>query len=74
EKRVLTADQKSLLAAQDAIKAQLQKNGAVETELQLKEQRDKEELRRRQELEKLEERIAQLRESMGSANDERRAQ
>lgn len=74
EKRVLTADQKSLLAAQDAIKAQLQKNVAVETELQRKEQRDKEELRRRQELEKLEERIAQLRESMGSANDERRAQ
>lgn len=74
EKRVLTADQKSLVAAQDAIRAQLQKNVAVEAELQLKEQRDKEELRRRQELEKLEERIAQLRESMGSANDERRAQ
>ncbi len=43
----LTADQKSLLASQDAIKAQLQQNVAVEQQLVLKEQlakRDKEAL------------------------------
>lgn len=74
EKRTLTAEQKSLLTAEESIKAQLRKNVAVEEELRIKEQRDKEELKRLQDIEKLQERIAQLRESMGSANDETRRQ
>jgi lambda family phage tail tape measure protein len=41
-KGTLTADQKSLLASQDAIKAQLDKNVAVEKELELKKEAAKE--------------------------------
>ncbi|WPC72918.1 phage tail tape measure protein [Vibrio porteresiae] len=37
-KQTLTADQKSLLASEDAIRSQLQKNIAVENEIKLKEQ------------------------------------
>ncbi len=37
DKRILTADQKSLLASQDSIRAQLDKNVAAERELKIKE-------------------------------------
>lgn len=55
-KQTLTADQKSLLASQDQIKAQLQKNAAIEQEIV-----------RKQELQKLTERAAQLDASIASA-------
>lgn len=41
EKRVLTADQKSLLAGEDAIRAQLEKNAAIESEIELRERAKK---------------------------------
>lgn len=56
EKKTLTADQQSLLASQDQIKAQLQKNAAIEQEIVHK-----------QELQKLTERAAQLDASIASA-------
>jgi lambda family phage tail tape measure protein len=55
-KGTLTADQKSLLANQDQIKAQLQKNAAIEQELDQK-----------KELQKLTERAAQLDASIASS-------
>lgn len=54
-KQTLTADQQSLLASQDQIKAQLQKNAAIEQEIVHK-----------QELQKLTERAAQLDASIAS--------
>lgn len=74
EKRTLTADQKSLLAAEEAIKAQLRQNVAVEQELRLKDQLAQEEKRRAEEQRRFEERLAQLRESMASNNQGRREQ
>lgn len=62
-KSVLTADQKSLLASQDAIRAQLEKNVAVAKELQAK-----------QELAKLDERAAQIQQQIASANQNRAQQ
>lgn len=56
EKKTLTADQKSLLANQDQIKAQLQKNAAIEIEVE-----------RKKELQKLIERAAQLDTSIASS-------
>jgi lambda family phage tail tape measure protein len=58
EKRVLTADQKSLLANQDAIRAQLDKNVAAAEELRIK-----------QEKQKLDERSAQINEAIKSQRD-----
>ena len=55
-KQTLTADQQSLLASQDQIKAQLQKNAAIEQEIT-----------RKQELQKLTERAAQLDASIASS-------
>lgn len=55
-KQTLTADQQSLLASQDQIKAQLQKNAAIEQEIAQK-----------QELQKLTERAAQLDASIASS-------
>lgn len=63
EKKVLTADQKSLLASQEAIKAQLTKNVAVAEEVRL-----------HNESMKLQERIRQLQETMGASNDSRQEQ
>lgn len=55
-KQTLTADQQSLLASQEQIKAQLQKNAAIEQEIAQK-----------QELQKLTERAAQLDASIASS-------
>lgn len=62
-KAILTADQKSLLASQDAITAQLAKNAAIETEIQ-----------KRQELAKLTERSAQLQKSIDQTLSGQRTQ
>ncbi|WP_158892912.1 MULTISPECIES: phage tail tape measure protein [unclassified Pseudomonas] len=56
EKKTLTADQKSLVASQEQIKAQLQKNAAIEIEVE-----------RKKELQKLIERAAQLDISIASS-------
>jgi lambda family phage tail tape measure protein len=62
-KAILTADQRSLLANQDAIRAQLEKNEGLAKELVAK-----------QELIKLEERSAQIQQAMASAGQSRREQ
>ncbi|WP_440466870.1 phage tail tape measure protein [Pseudomonas sp. YH-1] len=59
----LTADQKSLLANQDAINAQLQMNVALDDQVQ-----------KRKELLQLEQRSAQLQETMAASNDSRQEQ
>ncbi|WP_316150428.1 phage tail tape measure protein [Cupriavidus sp. BIC8F] len=62
-KSILTAEQKSLLAAQDQIKAQLAQNVADEKKLQLK-----------QEIQKLEERSAQINSQIASYQNSQREQ
>lgn len=62
-KAQLTADQKSLLASQDAINAQLQMNVALDDQVQT-----------RKELLQLEQRSAQLQETMAASNDSRQEQ
>lgn len=62
-KTQLTADQKSLLANQDAINAKLQINVALDDQVQ-----------KRKELLQLEQRSAQLQETMASSNDSRQEQ
>lgn len=62
-KTQLTADQKSLLANQDAINAQLQMNVALDDQVQ-----------KRKELLQLEQRSAQLQETMAASNDSRQEQ
>ncbi|MDQ2139589.1 phage tail tape measure protein [Alcaligenaceae bacterium B3P038] len=63
EKKVLTADQKSLLANQDAIRVQLDKNVAVANEV-----------KSREALIKLEERSAQIQASIASSQTSRQEQ
>ncbi|MDF8360140.1 phage tail tape measure protein [Achromobacter anxifer] len=62
-KAILTAEQRSLLANQDAIRAQLTKNEGVAKELAAK-----------QEMLKLEERAAQIQQAMASAAESRQEQ
>lgn len=62
-KTQLTADQKSLLANQDAINAQLQMNVALDDQVQ-----------KRKELLQLEQRSSQLQETMAASNDSRQEQ
>lgn len=62
-KTQLTADQKSLLVNQDAINAQLQMNVALDDQVQT-----------RKELLQLEQRSAQLQETMAASNDSRQEQ
>lgn len=62
-KEVLTAEQKSLLANQDAIKAQLDKNVALESEIRL-----------RNDSLRLQERSEQLSQTIAAANESRAAQ
>lgn len=62
-KSILTADQKSLLANQDAIRAQLQKNVELSKELQTK-----------QEMAKLDQRAAQIQQQIASSNQNRAQQ
>ncbi|WP_236175339.1 phage tail tape measure protein [Pseudomonas pseudonitroreducens] len=63
EKKVLTADQKSLLASQDAIKAQLSKNVAVAEEVRL-----------HNESLQMQERVRQLQATIASSQDNRQEQ
>jgi len=63
ERKILTADEKSLLAAQDQIKAQLAQNVADEKKLHLK-----------QEIQKLEERSAQINAQIASYQNSQREQ
>ncbi|MYZ44219.1 phage tail tape measure protein [Schauerella aestuarii] len=63
EKKILTADQKSLLANQDAIRAQLDRNVAISAEV-----------KQREALIKLEERAAQIQASMTSSQASRQEQ
>ncbi|MBG6289534.1 phage tail tape measure protein [Pseudomonas nitroreducens] len=63
EKKVLTADQKSLLASQDAIKAQLSKNVAVAEEVRL-----------HNESLQMQERVRQLQATIESSQDNRQEQ
>lgn len=62
-KSILTAEQRSLLANQDAIRAQLEKNEGLAKELVAK-----------QEIVRLEERSAQIQQAMASAGESRREQ
>jgi lambda family phage tail tape measure protein len=71
DKRVLTADQKSLRAAQDAIKAQLDKNIAVEREVKARADATKELEKQQRELEAFQDRAAQLAQSIRTANANR---
>ena len=63
DKKILTADQKSLLASQDAIRTQLDKNVALAAEV-----------KQREALIKLEERSAQIQASMASSQSSRQEQ
>lgn len=74
EKKVLTADQKSLLAAQDQIKAQLQKNVQVEKEVKAKEAAEKLDKERQKDLERYNERYVQLQSTIDSAQRARAEQ
>lgn len=74
EKRQLTADQKSLLAAQEAIKAQLQKNVAVEAEVKAREAATKEAERLKTLEAQFDERARQRGETIRNNSDSRNEQ
>lgn len=74
EKRQLTADQKSLLAAQGAIKAQLQKNVAVEAEVKAREAATKEAERLKTLEAQFDERARQRGETIRNNSDSRNEQ
>lgn len=74
EKRQLTADQKSLLAAQEAIKAQLQKNVAVEAEVKAREAATKEAERLKNLEAQFDERARQRGETIRNNSDSRNEQ
>jgi lambda family phage tail tape measure protein len=71
EKRVLTAEQKSLLAAKEAIVAQLDRNIAVEKEVKARADATKEIEKQQRALEQFNQRAAQLAESIRSSNEAR---
>lgn len=70
-KAVLTAEQKSLVAAQEAIKAQLDRNVAIEKEVAARADATKEMEKQRKEQERFAERAAQLGQSIAAANQQR---
>ena len=72
EKRVLTADQKSLLAAREAIRIQLERNIAAEKEVKARADATKELERQTRELERFQERAAQIQASIAGSNRNRR--
>ena len=74
EKRVLTADQKSLLAAREAIRLQLERNIAAEKEVKARADATKELERQRKELERFQEVSAQIAQSISGANAARSEQ
>ncbi|AOV02372.1 phage tail tape measure protein [Delftia tsuruhatensis] len=74
EKRQLTADQKSLLAAQEAIKAQLQKNAAIEASVKLREEELREEKRIADLNKQFNERSRQREETIRNNSDSRNEQ
>lgn len=71
EKKILTADQRSLLNSAELIKAQLQRNVAVEVEVQAQEAARKAEEKRLRALEQYNQRYLQLQASIASANEAR---
>ncbi|RZS80656.1 phage tail tape measure protein [Pigmentiphaga kullae] len=71
EKKILTADQRSLLNSAELIKAQLQRNVAVEVEVQAQEAARKAEEKRLRALEQYNQRYMQLQASIASANEAR---
>lgn len=74
EKRQLTADQKSLLAAQESIKAQLQKNAAIEASVKLREEELREEKRIADLNKQFNERARQREETIRNNSDSRNEQ
>lgn len=74
EKRQLTADQKSLLAAQESIKAQLQKNAAIEASVKLREEEMREEKRIADLNKQFNERSRQREETIRNNSDSRNEQ
>lgn len=74
EKKTLTAEQKSLLLSREAIINQLRKNAGLEKEIEARDKITKAVEEAVSAQEKFNERQAQLRESMTSANDMRKTQ
>ena len=74
EKRQLTADQKSLLAAQESIKAQLQKNVSIEAEVKAREAATKEAERLKNLEAQFDERARQRGETIRNNSDSRNEQ
>ncbi|MBA3588305.1 phage tail tape measure protein [Methylibium sp.] len=74
DKKILTADQKSLLASQEAIKSQLERNVAIEKEVEARAEATKEIERQQKALERFQDRAAQIAESISSANAQRSEQ
>lgn len=74
DKKILTADQKSLSAAREAIRLQLDRNVAVEKEVVARDKATKELERQRKELERFQEAAAQIGSSLASANQGRSEQ
>jgi lambda family phage tail tape measure protein len=72
-KAILTADQKSLLAAEEAIKAQLQLNVSVEREVKAREEAAKEQEKQLRALERFQQRAAQMADQIEFSNADRRA-
>lgn len=74
EKKVLTADQKSLLANQDAIKAQLDQNVAIEKQVELKKEGAKLDEKRRKDAEEFARQITGINISITSSGESRKDQ
>lgn len=72
EKRTLTAEQKSLLASQDAITAQLQKNVAVEAEVKAQQDKTKELEKQVEAQKRFTERAAQIQDQIANSQQSRR--
>lgn len=72
EKRTLTAEQKSLLASQEAITAQLQKNVAVEAEVKAQQDKTKELEKQAEAQKRFDERYAQIQDQIANSQESRR--
>lgn len=70
-KKILTADEKSLLANKDAIKAALEKNAALESEANIRETIRKQEEKARQEQIKFEQRATQIQDDLSASRQQR---
>lgn len=74
DKKQLTADQKSLLANQDVIKAQLAQNVAIEKQVALKEAAAKLDEKRKKDAEEFDRQITGINIAIASSNDSRKDQ